>query len=260
MTQPVALVTGASSGIGRALAQALATRGSGLVLVARRRDRLESLAAELRASHGTHVEALPCDLADAAAIDALPTAVHELGLHVETLVNNAGFGLGGAFLAQDRARVREMARVNIEAVFSLTHAFVPGMVARGRGRVLIVSSLAGLSPVPGFAAYAATKAASVSFAEALHAELKPSGVTVTALCPGPVDTEFNVVADVERTAARVPAALHADAARCAEEALAGLDAGQRVVVPLRTVRVLGAAGRFAPRGLTLPVWRKVFEL
>src|SRR6476659_369995 len=170
-----ALITGASSGIGEQFARQLAARGHDLVLVARRADRLERLAAELP----TKAHAVPCDLATDAA--SLRDRVAELGIEVELLVNNAGFGTSGPFLDNDPNRDAEEVRVNCEAIVTLTHAFLPGMVQRGRGGIINVASSAGMQPIPYEAVYAATKAFVISFTDALHTELRSSGVRVLAV-------------------------------------------------------------------------------
>jgi len=186
----VALVTGASAGIGQAIARELAARGYGLVLVARRRERLQALARELADRHGVRTEVLPCDLANAARRSRLAGRVEALGLEVEVLINDAGFATGGPFHHADPARELEQVRVLVEAVVALTSAFLPAMVARRRGAILNVSSTAAMQPMPYGAGYSAAKAYVLNFSEALHQELRGQGVTVTALCPGPVRTDF----------------------------------------------------------------------
>ena len=186
-----ALVTGASSGIGEQFAHQLAARGHALVLVARRAERLERLAAELP----TDAHVIPCDLAADAA--SLPERVAELGVEVELLVNNAGFGTAGPFVEQDPGRDAEQVRLNCEAIVTLTHAFLPSMVERGRGGIINVASTAGMQPIPYESVYAATKAFAISFTDALHTELRGSGVRVLAVNPGPVPTEWQQVAGYE---------------------------------------------------------------
>jgi hypothetical protein len=252
-----ALITGASSGIGVELARQLCARGHDAVLVARRRDRLEHLAAELRARHGRRVEVVVCDVADDDDRERLPDELASLGLDVDVLVLCAGFGLGGPFVSQPRERVTAMVRTNVEAVMALSGLLIPPMTTRRAGAVLIVSSMAGSQPMPNFGAYAATKAAMTSFAEALHCELKPSGVTVTALCPGGVSTEFSEVAGMTGTERRTPAALMISPEECARAGLDGLDQGRRVVMPGRAVRTLAWFGAHAPRAIWLPMCRRL---
>jgi short-subunit dehydrogenase len=252
-----ALITGASSGIGAELARELCARGHDAVLVARRRDRLERLAADLREQHGRRVEVVDCDLADADARAQLPTELASLGLDIDVLVLCAGFGLGGPFVSQPAERITSMVRTNVEAVMALSRSLIPAMTARRSGAVLIVSSMAGNQPMPNFGAYAATKAAMTSFAESLHCELKPSGVTVTALCPGGVTTEFSEVAGMTGAERRTPAALMISPQDCARAGLDGLEHGRRVVMPRRAVRALAWFGAHAPRAIWLPLCRRL---
>jgi short-subunit dehydrogenase len=252
-----AVVTGASSGIGEALARALAARGHGLTLVARRADRLEALAAELRAAHGVAAQVAPADLADAAARDALAAAVEQAGRAVEILVNAAGFGVYDAFVTTSRERELEQVRLLVEAPLDLTHRWLPGMVARRRGAVVNVSSTSGFQALPYNAGYAAAKAHVLLLSEALWAEVRDDGVTVTAVCPGPVPTEFQRASDAA-FADRLPQALWADADRVAQDALAGVEAGRRVVIPGGVVpRAAFAPNRYAPRGVALAVAKRL---
>jgi hypothetical protein len=252
-----ALITGASSGIGAELARQLSERGHDAILVARRRDRLDTLAAELR-RHGARAEVIACDLADADDRARLPVEIARLGLDVDVLVLCAGFGLAGPFVEQPPDRISAMVRTNVEAVISLSRALVPQMAERGSGAVLVVSSMAGNQPMPNFGVYAATKAAITSFAEALHAELRPRGVTVTALCPGGVRTEFSEVAEATRAERRTPSAFMIDADECARAGLVALEQGRRTVVPKRAVRVFVWLGAHAPRAVWLPMCRRLF--
>src|SRR3954463_11552685 len=183
-----ALVTGASSGIGEQIARQLAARGHDIVLVARRADRLEALAAELP----THPTGVACDLASNAP--SLAGRVETLGVQVGLLVNNAGFGTSGPFVENDAAREAEEVRLNCEALVTLFHAFLPGMVERRRGGIINVASSAGMQPIPYESVYAATKAFAISFTDALHTELRGSGVRVLAVNPGPVPTEWQEIA------------------------------------------------------------------
>ncbi len=255
-----ALITGASSGIGADIARELARRGHGVVLVARREERLLELANELRVTHGVRAEALGCDLTDAAARDALVGRVGELGLTIEVLVNNAGFGTAGNFHEIDADDDLRMLRTNAEAVLALTHAVVPGMVSRRRGAILQVASTAAFQPIPRQATYAATKAFVLSFAEALHTELKPHGIAVTALCPGPVRTEFVEVAGVEDAAGTAPGFLWVDPDECAREAVRGLERGKRVVIPNAAIRATAIAGQHAPRSVLLRAMQRFYPV
>jgi short-subunit dehydrogenase len=191
------LVTGASSGIGQELARLFAADGDALLLVARRKDRLDALAAELSEKHGIEVKTLPLDLAAPGAVPALFGWTVREGVDVHTLVNNAGFGLRGAFHELSAEKQDEMVQLNVAAVTSLARAFLPGMIARKEGGILNIASMAAFQSGPFMAVYYATKAYVLSFSEALHEEAKEHGVKVSAFCPGPVQTEFVAIAGLE---------------------------------------------------------------
>jgi uncharacterized protein len=189
--RPIALITGASAGIGLEFAKRLAERGYDVILSARRRDRLDELAARLRAEHGgIRVEVIVADLQDSDAPAAIVAETARLGIGVDLLVNNAGFGTHGHFETLPPDRERGEIAVNVAALVALTHAFLPAMLERGQGGVINVASTAAFQPVPYMAVYAATKAFVRSFSEALHEEVQARGVRVIALCPGPTATEF----------------------------------------------------------------------
>ncbi len=190
--RPITLITGASAGLGAEFARACVRRGEEVVLVARRRDRLEALAAEFEGQ--AHV--LAADLADPGAPARLIADVERLGLQVGTLINNAGFGLNGRFATLPLERQVEMIDLNVRALTELTARVLPQMRARRAGAILNTASTAAFQSGPGMAVYFATKAFVLSFSEALHQELKGSGIRVSALCPGPVATEFAQVAGV----------------------------------------------------------------
>jgi hypothetical protein len=181
---PTALITGASSGIGRALAACFARSGHALVLVARSEAPLEALAQALRQAHGVRVDVMPADLAAPGAIDALAAALKRKRRRIDVLVNNAGMLEQGAFVANDASMHQRLIDLNISALTALLSAFVPAMARRGQGRVLNVASIASFQPVPSLAVYAASKAYVLSLTESLAEELRDTGVTVTALCPG----------------------------------------------------------------------------
>jgi short-subunit dehydrogenase len=247
-----ALVTGASSGIGEQFARQLASRGYELVLVARRTDRLEAIAAELP----TEARAVPSDLATEAS--SLRDRVAELGIEVDLLVNNAGFGTSGPFLEHDPARDAEQVRVNCEAIVTLVHAFLPGMVERGRGGIINVASTAGMQPLPYESVYAATKAFAISFTDALHTELRGSGVRVMAVNPGPVPTEWQRVAGYEPDrVAVVPGQIPAE--QVVSESLDAYDSGRRSLIPGRTIRWFIRATRPSPRALQLRVAERLYR-
>ncbi len=259
-----ALVTGASAGIGSAIAQELAARGHNLVLVARRKDRLEALAKDLVARHGIRAEAMSCDLSKPAPRGRLPGRVAELGLDVEVLANNAGFATNGPFHQSEPARELEQVRVLVEAVVALSSAFIPAMVERGRGAVLNVSSTAGMQPLPYSAGYSAAKAYVLAFSEALHQELKRHGVTVTALAPGPVATDFWQISGWEVTGGQtferaVPGPAWISAEQAARAGVNGLAAGRRVVVPHTGVRNAIRAGQYVPHAVKLPIIERVMR-
>jgi uncharacterized protein len=251
------LVTGASAGIGAEMARSLARRGHGVTLVARRTDRLQELADELRDEHSIRVETLGCDLGDASARERMLEELSGLGLTMDVLVNNAGFGSGGRFPDLDADRELEIVRVNVEAVVALCGRLVPAMVSRGEGAVLNVASTAAFQPLPRQATYGASKAFVLAFTEALHADLAGTGVTATALCPGPVKTEFSEVAGIDEAAQGLPSVFWAEADQVAEAAIRGLERGRRVVVPGLLNRAGAFGGQHAPRGLLLRVGGKV---
>jgi short-subunit dehydrogenase len=245
------LITGASSGIGTALAHALARRGQNVTLVARRRERLEELASELRDRNGTRAEVLGHDLGTSSGRDDLAAALEDLGLTVEVLCNNAGFGSAGPLVRLERERELEMLALNCEAVVDLCSRYVPEMVDHGRGAVLNVSSTAAFQPLPGQSTYAASKALVLSFTEALHQEVACAGVAVTALCPGPVRTEFTRVAGIKEIESTTPSFLWASAEDVADAGVRGLDRNDRVVIPGAMNRLTALAGQHTPRSVLL---------
>ncbi len=253
-----ALVTGASAGIGAAIARELAARGHSLVLVARRREKLEQLAAQLTEEYGVAAEAVGVDLAKPLSRQRLPARVQSLGLEVSVLVNNAGFATGGAFHESDPERELEQVRVLVEAPVALTSVFLPAMVRRGRGAILNLASTAGMQPLPYSAGYSAAKAYVLAFSEALHQELHGSGVTVTALAPGPVSTEFWDAAGWQLATGHsfeqaVPRPVWVTAEAAAAAGVRGLEAGRRVVVPGLPVRAAVLAGQYVPHAVKLPL-------
>jgi short-subunit dehydrogenase len=254
------LVTGASSGIGADIARSLARRGHGSVLVARRTERLQELAEELRAQHRVRAETIACDLADPGARDGLPGRLAELGLTVEVLINNAGFGSGGQFYRLDQARELEMVRLNVDTVVALCGRYVPAMVERGRGAVLNVASTAAFQPLPRQATYAATKAFVLAFTDGLHADLQGTGVTATCLCPGPVKTEFAETAGIDEAASGLPEVFWTESDYVAEEAVRALERGRRVVVPGKLNQAGALGGQHAPRGLFLRLGSRLYPV
>lgn len=254
------LITGASSGIGAELARGLAERKLNVTLVARREERLRELSEKLEAAHDVRVDIISADVASSRGRATLLAEVEELGLDVEVLVNNAGFGSGGAFVELDGEREADMVRTNVEAVVALTGAFLPAMKQRGRGAVLNLASLIAFQPVPFQATYGASKAFVLSFSEALHEELRGTGVTVTAVCPGPVRTEFGEVGGFGGADERIPSFLWLSPRKVARDALAALERGDRVVVPGAINQVAALYGHYLPRGVLLPLVRRVWPV
>jgi len=250
-----ALVTGASAGIGAEFARQLAAAGAHLILTARRRDRLLALAAQLRAAHGVSLEVFEADLARPDAPEALFRFAREKDIAVEVLVNNAGFGAYGPFHEVPAARQLEMVQVNISAVVHLTHLFLPAMLQRRRGDVLILASTAGFQAVPYISTYAATKSFDLFFAEALAEEVREFGVHVTALCPGATTTEFQQVAAQPDYAFR-SAETAEKVARVGLEALA---AGKPVVISGARNNVMTQSQRLAPRRLVTSMAARLFR-
>jgi short-subunit dehydrogenase len=246
---PVAIITGASAGIGADLARVFAANGHELVLVARREQRLDALAAEIAAMGRPKPFVLPCDLALPGAAAWIARSLAARGLEPEYVVNNAGFGLAGHAVALDRADQRAMIDLNMRALTDLSFAFVDSL-ERHRGGLLNVASIAGYMPGPGAAVYYATKAFVLSFSEALHVEFRPRGIRVTCLCPGPVATEFQARAGVADAVPSWPLAV--SAGRVAALGYRGLMRGRRVVVPGLAPKLVAAlAPRILPRRLLM---------
>ncbi len=247
----VAVVTGASSGIGEAIALELARRGHQLVLVARRTDRLQAIADRL----STKAHVLPADLSSRADRAALSARVAALGVATDILINNAGLTTRAPVAKSIPEQQLNLIEVDIAAVVDLCSRFLPGMVERGRGAVLNVSSLAGFYPLPGNAAYGAAKAFLLSYTESLRSELGGTGVVASALCPGPVNTGFDEVAgfDPGERAATLPSFMWKSADQVARAAIDGLDAGKCRIVPGRMNRLVAACCRFAPHERLLPL-------
>jgi uncharacterized protein len=252
-TRPLALVTGASSGIGADLARELARDGHDLVLTARRQAPMEALAIELEAWGATSV-VTTADLSRPGAAAELVKAIETRGLMIEVLVNNAGLGAIGRFDQTDPVRISEMLQVNIVALTELTRLLLPGMVARGRGRVMLVGSTAGFQPGPGMAVYFAAKAYVLSLGEALAEELRGTGVTLTTLCPGPTATNFAQISGSNELPYFNSAMRHVmSAAEVARLGYHGLKGGRRVVITGLLNRIVALGGRYAPHPISLKV-------
>ena len=240
-----ALVTGASSGIGEALARQLGAAGVHMVLVARRADRLSELAASLRAAYGVEVETVPADLTDRADLERVSRRLGDPAQPIDLLVNCAGLGASGPFADGDLETYRQILALNVTAVVELSHVAMGAMATRGRGWIMNISSLGGHAPGPSFAVYSATKAFVTSFSESLHEEGRRTGVVVTAVCPGATVTEFGAIAgsagdDLPKILLQSPEAV-------ASEALAASAKGRAVRVTGMVNRVSAAFTTVLPR-------------
>jgi short-subunit dehydrogenase len=248
VNRPIALVTGASSGIGEHLARRLAERGHDLVLVARDQHRLEALAKELSATFNATTQVLPADLTDPEQLHMIEDRCHDRADPIDVLVNNAGFGSFGPFHTLDvNAEIREI-ELNVVALVRLTHAALAEMVPRGKGAILNVSSLAGFQPGPMNATYGATKAFVTSFTEAVHEEVNGTGVAVTALCPGFTRTGFQAAANVPQ--GDIPAFMWQDADEVATFGLDALAKNRAIAIPGAVNKVLGAFSSVTPHAVT----------
>lgn len=247
-TDRTCLVTGASSGIGAEIARDLAGRGLGVTLVARRADKLAELAGEL-SDRGVRADVLAADLSDRAARAALPGRVAGFGLTIDVLVNNAGLSTTGPVWRSDPEAEMNMIEVDVAAVADLCSRVLPGMVERKRGAVLNVASTAAFQPLPGQAGYAAGKAFVLSYTRALRGELAGTGISVTALCPGPVDTGFGEAAGFDKADAEaaLPSFMWVSATDVARAAVDGLDRGRPVVIPGAANRVAASATALVPK-------------
>jgi short-subunit dehydrogenase len=256
-----ALITGASSGIGEAIARELAARGQNLTLAARREEKLAALASELHDRHGVRAGVIACDLGEEDERARLEARISELDLDVEILVNNAGFGYAGKFVDGDRQRQVDMVKLNCEAVVDMTGRYLPAMVRRGRGGILNVASTGGFQPMPKSATYGASKAFVLSHSEAIHHELGGTGVHLTVLCPGPVRTEFSDAAGLNNANEKGPGFIWTSVEDVAREAVDGLASNKRTVVPGLLNQAGTYAGRYTPRWMLLPfasrIWQQV---
>lgn len=247
-----ALITGASAGIGREFARQLAGRAGSLVLVARRLDRLEGLRDELtKKDPNLNVHCRAVDLSQSNEVDELCTWLEHEKIAVDFLINNAGLGDRGSFATADPQRVREMLAVNIVALTTLTRALLPAILQRKRGAILNVSSTAGFLPIRNLAVYAATKAYVTSFSEGIRGEVRKAGITVSALCPGPVATEFSEVAQrasgkEERSS---PSFMHVPVADVARAGLKAIEHGKPIVVPGLVMKIAMLLVRLTPMAI-----------
>jgi uncharacterized protein len=248
VTRRVALITGASGGIGAELARVFASHGHCVALVARRADRLKDLAEEIAARGYTQPIVIPCDLEESDANEKIAESLAAEGAEVEYLVNNAGFGLFGRAIERDRADQLGIIAVNVRALTELSLRFSDHLI-RHRGGLINVSSIAAFLPGPGMAVYFASKAYVLSFTEALRCELAPHGVRVTVLCPGPVPSEFQARAGFKPGIDSM--ILNVTAAEVARQAYVGLMANKRAVMPGLGIKIVPFLLRFFPRGFIL---------
>ena len=252
----IALVTGASSGIGEQFARQLSQRGHRVALVARREDRLTALAEELGGAE--RAVAIPADLAVAEDRDRIAARIEALGADVEVLVNNAGYGVFSPFAESGREREVQQVRVLVEAVVDLMALYLPGMVRRGRGAVINLASTAGFQPLPYNAGYSAAKSHVLLLSEAVHAEVEEHGVTVTAVCPGPVPSGFQEASDAGYFAERLPKFTFVTPERVAADGLAAAEKGRVSVIPGGPqVRAAYGPNRRLPRWASLPVSKRL---
>lgn len=242
------LITGASRGIGAALAEECAWRGSDLVLVARSEPALQLLAGRLQASHGIHAHVRTTDLSQPDAATALLQWCRDRDLTIDALINNAGFGLRGRFADLPLEEQEQLIRVNVTAPVALTHVFLPTLQSRPRAYVLNVASMSAFYPVPYMAAYGASKSFILSFTQALRHELRGTSVSVSCLAPGNTRTEF-----FERAGMALPETLAGPADRVARAGIEGLLRGKEVIVPGGTLRALGALARHLPASIPMRV-------
>jgi short-subunit dehydrogenase len=250
--KPIALITGASSGIGRELAKVFAGRGYDLVLVSRNKKAMDELASELRASFNTTAIVLARDLSKHGAAEEIFTRLRRKRVEVEVLVNNAGFGTFGPFVQTETPSALDLLQVNIVALTHLTRLFAAEMVKRGKGKILNVASTAAFQPGPWMATYYASKSYVLAFSEALAHELAGSGVTVSCLCPGPTRTDFQRRAGMEHTRL-VHAFSMMDAGQVAQRAYEGLMNGKRVIIPGLLNRIGTVLARIVPHSLIMNV-------
>ena len=241
------LITGASAGLGEGFARGLAADGRDLILTARREDRLDKLAAELRTTHGITVTVFAADLAMPGAAEGLVAGITRAGLEIDTLINNAGYGARGAFADLPRDSQLGQIDLNCRALVALSHAVLPAMIAAKRGAILNVASTAAFQPGPWMAVYYATKAFVLSFSEALHEELRPHDIKVTALCPGPTATEFGKVAGFGGNG--VFDRLSADAPSVVRLGLKALQRNRAVAIPGLMNKASAQGHRLLPRML-----------
>ena len=252
------LVTGASAGIGKAIAEVFAAEGFDLVLTARRQDRLDALAADLRGRFGRQVTTIAADLADPAAPARIMDAIGEAGITLDALVNNAGYGVPGKFTATTWDAQRDMVQVMLMALAELTHRVLPGMIARRYGRIVNVASVAGLVPQSaGHPLYGASKALVIQFSQSIALEGMPHNVFTTAVCPGFTYSEFHDVNGMRAQVSRLPSWMWMDAATVARQAFDAVMAGRIIYVNGRVNRAMVFLARYLPQWLVMAVVKRV---
>ena len=253
-----ALVTGASAGIGAALAREFAAHGFDLVLTARREDRLQALAEELRTAHGAHVHVIAADLADPAAPARIFDDITKAGITVDALINNAGYGLAGGFLDSTWDDHRDFVQVLVTAVADLSYRFLPGMISRRRGWVINVASVAGMVPgSAGHTLYGASKSLVVKFSQSLGLEMMRHDVRVTALCPGFTYSEFHDVNGMRPQVSQLPSWMWMDAETVARQAYAAVMRGDPICINGRVNRAIVLLARYVPEWLVNRVLKRV---
>ncbi len=257
MTRRLCLVTGASSGIGAAFAETYASHGYDLVLTARRTDRLQAAAAALSARHGVAVHTIGQDLLEHDAVERIAGRLGVDGLHVDALVNNAGFGLAGSFLASLWEDQRRVIRLLLEVPAELTHRLAPGMAARGFGRIINIASVAGLVPgTAGHTLYPATKSALVKFSQSLNLELSPQGVHVCAVCPGFTYSEFHDANGTRAIVSRLPKWMWLTAEKVAADGYAAVERNEAVCVPGAQYKAITSLARLLPERAAFAYMRR----
>jgi uncharacterized protein len=247
--RPLAVVTGASSGIGAVFAEALAARGMDLIIIARRQDRLEALANKVRDDSGATSRIIVADLTDQEALRTVEAALARA--EIDLLINCAGFGTYAEFHTIDPERIKKELMLDLIVPAALSRAVIPGMLARGRGDILNVCSMAGFIPIPRHASYCAAKAGLIRLTEALHGELAGTGVRVSGVCPGPVPTEFFAISGYKLE--DVPPYLLQSATECVDAALRARDRSKVLTIPHRFVRLFVATLRLLPLGLRVKI-------
>jgi len=255
MAKETVLITGASSGIGMGLAKIFAVDGSDLVLVARREDRLNELAQELKSEHGIEVHVLPKDLSKKSAPKEIFTQLNKEKIQIDVVVNNAGFGNKGSIAELDTDLQVDMVQVNVAALTHLTSLFLPGIVERGYGGILNVGSLAGFQPGPNLAVYFATKAYVLSFTEALAEEISNPNIKISCLAPGPVRTEFGEKSDLEDSLLFKVSLM--DMEPVVKAGYEGFRKGQTIVIPGLKQQIVPFLNRFTPRLLVRKIAKKL---